>query len=150
MVVPADVDDLIQESLLRAYSGIDQLNDPAKLKYWIFSIMRNVLKDHLRVRQRLSEISLDDEQFKGRLEQLRDKQRREVGGFGRFLQKLLDGLPEKHRDAPIDQYVQGLSVKESATKLGVTPNTVLSYRHRAIQKLKSAFENHGASREGQL
>jgi RNA polymerase sigma-70 factor (ECF subfamily) len=41
----ADADDAVQETCVRAWLGFDQLRDPARVRAWLYRLLRNVLSD---------------------------------------------------------------------------------------------------------
>lgn len=58
---PADAEDLVQESLLRAMRAYDGMRDPTRAKGWLFAIATNAWRDVIRSRGReLKTSSLDD------------------------------------------------------------------------------------------
>jgi RNA polymerase sigma-70 factor (ECF subfamily) len=55
-------EDLTQETFVRAYKYLDALRDDAKFSTWLFSIAKNVAREHLRsAHNRTRKIDLDDE-----------------------------------------------------------------------------------------
>jgi RNA polymerase sigma-70 factor, ECF subfamily len=57
-------DDLVQETLVKALEHADQLRDPERLRGWLFRIMANCWRDHLRtLRPTLDIEALDEELF---------------------------------------------------------------------------------------
>jgi len=58
----AVADDLAQETLAKALERADQLRDPERLRSWLFGIMANCWRDHLRAARPTVDIdALDDE-----------------------------------------------------------------------------------------
>ena len=47
----ADAGDVLQDAILKAYCSYDQLQDPAKFKNWILSIVHNTAVEYLRKRK---------------------------------------------------------------------------------------------------
>src|SRR5215204_767289 len=61
LVQPADVDDVGQESFLRAFRNLDLLADPAKFGVWLRRITFGVSIDHVRAeRSLINTVELDD------------------------------------------------------------------------------------------
>jgi len=55
-------EDLTQETFVRAYKYLDGLRDETKFSTWLFSIAKNVAREHLRSAQHRSQkVDLDDE-----------------------------------------------------------------------------------------
>jgi len=55
-------DDLVQETLVKALLHADQLRDPERLRSWLFGIMANCWRDHLRAVRPTSDIDVLDEE----------------------------------------------------------------------------------------
>ena len=58
----ADAEDLTQETFLKAHSELKKLRDPAQFKYWLYRIARNEVYQKLRKSQRVTVVSIDDEE----------------------------------------------------------------------------------------
>jgi RNA polymerase sigma-70 factor (ECF subfamily) len=55
-------DDLVQETLVKALLHADQLRDPERLRSWLFGIMANCWRDHLRAARPTTDIDVLDEE----------------------------------------------------------------------------------------
>lgn len=49
-------DDLVQETLIKAFKSINQLRDPSLLNSWAYSILANCLRDHYRQHKEMDDI----------------------------------------------------------------------------------------------
>lgn len=106
---------------------------------WLAGIARNVVAGHLRKQARelraVSRISgralLDDPSLE------RITQRLDVERSVRRLYRALDALPEKQRAVVELVAVDGLSLAEAATALGIAPGTARMRYHRARARLQS-------------
>src|SRR5712671_7618796 len=56
----ADVDDLVQETLIRAFRAVDRFRGQCQFRTWLLTIGGNVLKDHGRRVARHKVVSLDE------------------------------------------------------------------------------------------
>jgi DNA-directed RNA polymerase specialized sigma24 family protein len=61
--VRADLEDIVQETLLRAARYRSTLQDPERLRPWVLRIAQNVVRDHRRQEARLPRAELDDGAF---------------------------------------------------------------------------------------
>lgn len=52
----------------------------------------------------------------------------------------IDALPQQQRMAIVCQHVAGLSERETATSLGVSPGAIKTHRHRARAALREAYQ----------
>jgi RNA polymerase sigma-70 factor (ECF subfamily) len=55
-------DDLTQEALARALKHADQLREPAKLRSWLYGILANCWRDHLRALRPMADIDTIEEE----------------------------------------------------------------------------------------
>jgi RNA polymerase sigma factor (sigma-70 family) len=57
----ADVDDVVQETMLRAVRGLGELRDPAAFRSWLVAVALRQMRDHYRARQAAPVADLSDE-----------------------------------------------------------------------------------------
>src|SRR5215204_2433296 len=138
LVQPADVDDVGQESFLRAFRNLDLLADPAKFGVWLRRITFGVSIDHVRAERAhtANRVELDDDAPgdlpSGDPSPLDRLEQREIAA--RVL-SALDRLPARYR-VPLSLYhIDGLSHAKVAHTLGVPEPTVRSLVSRARRKL---------------
>ena len=136
---PADVDDLLQEILLKTYQHLNTVQKPEKLLSWLFQIARNTLIDYYR-KSRV-ETSRQDI-VKGAM--LKDEEPEQYEQVRRELtnciRPFLNQLPEKYREAIEIVDLQGSSQKELAKKLGLSHSAVKSRVQRGRSMLRAKFE----------
>ncbi|RMH87123.1 MAG: sigma-70 family RNA polymerase sigma factor [Actinomyces sp.] len=147
---PADAEDLVQETYLKAYRAYDTFREGTNLKAWMYRILTNTYINGYRARQRRpDETDLDD------VEDLYLYRR--VGGeagatLGRSAEdELLDlfseqevkeaveSLPDHYRLPVLLADVEGFSYKEIAEILDVPIGTVMSRLHRGRKALQKAL-----------
>jgi RNA polymerase sigma-70 factor (ECF subfamily) len=138
---PSDADDVVQETLLRAWrtSGILD-EDPEALRGWLFTVSRHLVIDQARSANRRHEETRDeqpDEPVADRTEQLLD---------AILLQDALASLAPHHREAIVQAYYGGRSTAELARELGVAEGTVKSRLHYGLRALRLAFQERGVTR----
>jgi RNA polymerase sigma-70 factor, ECF subfamily len=123
-------DDLVQETLLKAWQGIDGFEEGTNLKAWLFTILRNTffsecrkLKDQGRAAdgEKAAELAEPPRQ-QGHID-LQD------------LLKALAKLPPDQREALILVGLEGLSYQETACICGCEVGTVKSRVNRARKRL---------------
>src|SRR5271156_5325866 len=99
---PADVDDVVQDAMLRAFRGFDGLRG-GDVKAWLFSIVRNCHLTALAQRERRGFVPLpaQDDSHEG-MELVSASPRPEAVSMRcdeeRNLERLLGGLPPEHRE----------------------------------------------------
>ena len=145
----AEAEDLTQETMLRGYSKLSSLEDPARLVPWLYRIATNVTYDRFRQASfRHRPVSLEEETDSAAenscLEILPDDSPRldkllEQREMSSCVQEYIEDLPDTHRAAILLHDVQGLTNPEIAGMLGVSLATVKIRIHRARNKLRSAL-----------
>lgn len=128
----ADADDLVQQTFLTAQQKLDQVRDPAHVRAWLYTIVRNTFLKQRR-HASSSEVSLDA------IEEPRS-QPVELEVDGEQLQAYLDELPEEFRTPLVLFYFQEFSYREIAQHLSVPIGTVMSRLSRARRHLRAQFQ----------
>jgi RNA polymerase sigma-70 factor (ECF subfamily) len=136
---PADAEDLVQDTLLRAFRGIDGF-DGAHPRAWLLTIMRNAQIN--RTRRRRPELLDDEDAAYERLaategEGAATPEEVVVGEtFDSVVADALGALPDRFRHVVTLVDVDGLSYAEAAGVLGVPVGTVMSRLHRARARMR--------------
>ena len=141
-VSAADADDVLQIAAIRAIENADRLDDPEKVRPWLYQIHRNVIIDV--VRKRASE--------ERKIEELAAEP--EFGASTAVPEALVESvacacsLEQARQLNPRYAAILGLvdigggSLKEAARSLGVTVNTATVRLHRARKALKERLMAH--------
>jgi len=123
-------DDLVQETLLRAWSKSDKFQTGTSLRAWLFTILRNIYYSNYRKRAR--EVQDSDGAYARRLIVSGDQESHlDVEDF----RKALARLPTEQREVLILVGANGLSYEEAATICDVEIGTIKSRLSRARSKL---------------
>src|SRR5207237_8083557 len=143
---PADAEDLVQETFLRAYRGFGGFQAGTNLKAWMYRILTNTFINSYRKKRREPQTVLEDELPDWYLYE-------RLGGRGAVasaestvleaipdedVRAALDALPEGFRMAVWLADVEGSSYREIAEILDIPIGTVMSRLHRgrkALEKL---------------
>jgi RNA polymerase sigma-70 factor (ECF subfamily) len=122
---PGSVDDLVQETYLRALPALPSFRGEVPVQAWLLSIARRVCADDVRRRRRARRLS-------ARLDQMaRDTSAAQSDS----VDDLLDSLEPERRDAFVLTQVLGLSYEEAAAVMGCPIGTVRSRVARARAEL---------------
>src|ERR1700676_2673108 len=143
---PADAEDLVQETYLKAYRAFGSFQAGTNLKAWLYKILTNTFINSYRAKKRRPEESeLDDtEDFYlyrrlGGLEAAaadRTPQTEVLEAIPEAVVKeALESLPEQFRMAVLLADVEGFSYKEIAEIMDVPIGTVMSRLHRGRKQL---------------
>jgi len=153
---PADAEDLVQETYLRAFRFRDRFIPDSNLRAWLFKILSNTAISRFRhLSHEQGDTSLDD---MGEFELYGQAAGNRGGGLGesaeeQALNQILDidvrhaleELPEPFRLAVLLSDVEGFSYKEIADVLDVPLGTVMSRLFRGRRMLRSRLEEYARS-----
>ncbi|UQA97068.1 RNA polymerase sigma factor [Streptomyces halobius] len=142
----ADAEDLVQDTLLRAYRAVDRF-DGEHPRAWLLTIMRRAeMNRHRRRRPHL----LDDPDTD--LDRLASTPAGPDAGpeeivvgeaFDEVVDAALADLPDKHRQVVRLVDIDGLSYAEAAGLLDVPEGTVMSRLHRARKRIRARLTAAG-------
>jgi RNA polymerase sigma-70 factor (ECF subfamily) len=133
-------DDLVQETLLKAWSNSDSFQAGTNLRAWLFTILRNTYYSLYRRRGR--EVQDSDGLYANRIATAAPQDSAmEMREFRVALAK----LSEEHREALLLVGASGFSYEEAAEMCGVAVGTVKSRVNRARTKLAELLGIRGPS-----
>jgi RNA polymerase sigma-70 factor (ECF subfamily) len=133
----ADLDDLVQETFIRAFRAVDRFRGQCQFRTWLLTIGGNVLKDHGRRAGREKVVPLD-EQLRAR-----DGDPHEQAEAGEAEARLVAGLkqlPRLQREVFLLRAQQGLEYDEIAAALNTTAGAARVHYHHAVKRLKEAMQ----------
>jgi RNA polymerase sigma-70 factor (ECF subfamily) len=126
-------EDVVQETLIRAWKSREELKDPAAARPWLFTIVR---REHARLfeRKRLPTVDVDE------VEALGDPALASDGDVGLLdLRRAIMQLPDEYREPLVLQVLGGLSTTEIAAELNLTQAAVLTRLFRARNRLRTIY-----------
>ena len=126
----AAADDLVQDTLERAWSRLQQWRAGSDMRAWLFGIMHNLRVDQLR-RPRLPTQSLDEDDFEvpTRATQTDELELRD-------LESALGRVPDEQREVLLLVALEEMSYVEIAATLGIPVGTVMSRLSRGRERLR--------------
>jgi RNA polymerase sigma-70 factor (ECF subfamily) len=119
-----DVDDLVQDVFISAYTRLRELRDPGAFGGWLATIARNRATDYLR--QTHDQVDLPDEMPGG------DAIEAETFAVLDVVRK----LPEAYRETLLMRLVEGMTGAEISARSGLTPASVRVNLHRGMKLLR--------------
>jgi RNA polymerase sigma-70 factor (ECF subfamily) len=145
----SDADDLVQETMLKAYRAWNQFTPGTNAKAWLLTILRHAFINEYRRRTRRPEtVDIDTIEPFAVFPEVQDDDP-QGAFFDRIVDdevlRAIDTLPEAFRETLVLSDVEGLSYQEVAGILGVPVGTVKSRLFRARHLLQSKLYDYAVS-----
>ena len=154
---PADAEDLVQETYLKAYRSFHTFEDGSNLRAWLYRILTNTFINSYRAKQRRpDETDLDDIEDLYLYKQINTTR---DTGLGRSaeeslmemlpddeVKQALEALPDNFRLPVILADVEGFAYKEIAEMLDIPIGTVMSRLHRGRKQMQKALHDYALAR----
>jgi RNA polymerase sigma-70 factor (ECF subfamily) len=150
---PSDAEDLVQESMTRAYAGLRHFTPGTNSRAWLFRILANTFVSTYRKRQReLGQVMSSE--FESLLTvavdtataPARTSESAEDAVLGQFVysdvRRALEELPECYRATVYLADVEGYPYRDIAEMLKVPVGTVMSRLHRARGMLRQRLATY--------
>ena len=140
----AEVEDVMQQAYLRAFSRLDQFRGEARFSTWMIAIALNEAR--ARLRRRASEATLDDGTedvvpVPGLAEAPRTDPEEQASAreLVELAEHAVDWLPTDLRTVFVLRTIEGLDTADAAAALGVSEDVVKTRLHRARSSLRAAL-----------
>ena len=132
--------ELVQDTMLRAWKALDRLREEKAAKQWLITILRRELARHY-ARNRPQTVDSDDMP-------LADEATPgpEDNAESRVLRRAMEALEPAYREPLVMQVLLGLSVEEIANTMELNQNTVLTRLFRARKQLATVLSDEPAAR----
>jgi RNA polymerase sigma-70 factor, ECF subfamily len=143
---PSDADDLVQETMLKAYRAWDQYEKGTNAKAWLLTILRHAFINEYRRRTRHPEtVDLDKIEPYAVFPEVQDEDP-QGAFFDRIVDdqvlRAIDQLPVVFRETLVLSDVEGMSYQEIAGILEIPVGTVKSRLFRARQLLQGKLYDY--------
>jgi RNA polymerase sigma-70 factor (ECF subfamily) len=130
------LEDIVQQTVLKALTHADQFRSDSTLKTWLTSIARNEVRQMHRSKWRACTVPLTDNL---QVDRSPSTKFRSSGYHARereaLVRQAVSRLPQSYRCVVELCELQDISLQEAARKLSLTLAAVKSRRHRAREKL---------------
>ena len=128
----SDVDDVLQDALMKTFRNISSLKSSGKIKPWLFQIANNALMDHYRRVERDNSISAENLWY--------DDEENSQHAFEGCLDSFLSALPPESGDLLRKIEIEGVSQKDYAEEIGISYSTLKSRVQSSRKQLRGLFE----------
>jgi RNA polymerase sigma-70 factor (ECF subfamily) len=139
---PVEADDVLQETFLRLLRVADRVDDGFNVMAWLHRVAANICLTQLRTARRVTLVDSDSEPMRAEEDGRRTGQpeaayemthAREI--FGRVVRR----LPDQQRICLVLREVEGLSYRDIADRLSVSPGSIESLLFRARRRFRDEF-----------
>lgn len=134
----SDVDDVVQEVLLKVRRGHDHLRDPERFGAWVYRLAKNAIVDHQRQAQRWD--PLGDASPEVDLVDPAEPEDRLPARLAQVMVSLVESLPDPYREAVTLVELEGLTNAEAAARLGLSVSGMKSRVQRGRRMLRDTLE----------
>ena len=132
-----DVEEVVQDTFVRAFGSIDSFRADSALRTWLFTIERRLILDRRRAeRRRLDEASIGDADAATEFDALDGLVAEEAEGRVR---RAVERLSRMQREVFLLRVNEGLSYKEIAEVVGSTEGAARVHYHNAIRAVKESL-----------
>jgi RNA polymerase sigma-70 factor, ECF subfamily len=128
-----EVDDLVQETLFRAFRRLATWRGEASFRSWLFTVGGNVLRDQFRSQKKRRALSLEDHDVPNQSDPHSELAAVEAED------RIRDGLarlPRLQREVFLLRTLEATDYDEIARVLGTTPGAARVHYHHAVKRLK--------------
>ncbi|WP_294337694.1 RNA polymerase sigma factor [uncultured Clostridium sp.] len=144
----SQIEDILQDAYVKAFSSLDKLEDPEKFQGWLDTIVINRCKDFLKKKKPTlfsdmasensndgSTLDFEDSQENDRIE-FKPEETVDYGETKRLIAEMLDRMPEDQKMCLLMYYYEEMSVRQIAEAMDCSEGTIKSRLNYARKNLK--------------
>jgi RNA polymerase sigma-70 factor (ECF subfamily) len=135
--------DIAQESFIAAYGGLKTFKQDAKFSSWLYSIVLNKCRDHLRLTK--ENIPIDDISDIRPGSGISPEQAVAVQESNDMLQQALGALPAEYREVLVLKHIEELDYQEISVITGASVAALKVRAHRGREMLRKILEKSGVT-----
>ena len=144
----SQIEDILQDAYVKAFSSLDKLEDPEKFQGWLDTIVINRCKDFLKKKKPTlfsdmasensddgSILEFEDSRENDRME-FKPEETVDYGETKRLIAEMLDRMPEDQKMCLLMYYYEEMSVRQIAEAMDCSEGTIKSRLNYARKNLK--------------
>ena len=144
----SQIEDIMQDAYVKAFSSLDKLEEPEKFQGWLDTIVINRCKDFLKKKKPTlfsdmasensddgSVLEFEDSQENDRME-FKPEETVDYGETKRLIAEMLDRMPEDQKMCLLMYYYEEMSVRQIAEAMDCSEGTIKSRLNYARKNLK--------------
>jgi RNA polymerase sigma-70 factor, ECF subfamily len=143
-----EAEDIVQESYVRAFTHLDGFRGDSTLATWLSRIVINEALGRLRKTRRAERfVATDDPRQQAEiipfpLNASTDDPERAMAQrqILKLVEEATDSLPDAYRTVFVARVIEGMSIEETASLLGLRPETVKTRLHRARSLVRKELD----------
>ena len=136
-----DTNDVLQETFVRVFKGIDNFRGESKLGTWMHSIAYREALGHIQRNKRMLKGDWDGLIIEN-VKQLEEDAHYTGDDMQRRLQAMVAALPEKQRAVFIMKYYEEKKYTEIAAITGTSVGALKASFHHAVEKIKQDIQHN--------
>lgn len=137
--VREEVDELVQDTFVRAFQSLDSFRADSQLRTWLFTICKRLLLDRLRAERRRRDVAEVDERDAATEYDALDTM---VGDeLAERLREAVSGLTDLQREVFSLRVNEGMAYAEIAQAVGSTEGACRVHYHNAIKAIKERLHD---------
>ncbi len=136
----ADVDDVVQDVLLRMHRSVASLRDEERFGPWVYQVARSAIADHQRASARHPLARDDGPELATSAAPEDDDDRSVARELAAVLAPFVAALPSPYREALTLTELEGVSQKDAATMLDISVSGMKSRVQRGREHLRASLE----------
>lgn len=129
-----EVDDLLQEILIKTFKNLHSVKSQSSIKSWLFQIANHVIIDFYRKQEKSQTVNADDLWYSQ--EEISAQK-----ALSACIEPFIQALPKEEAELLTAIDIQGQSQKEYAANLGISYSTLKSRVQKARNELRGVFED---------
>ena len=135
---PGEIDEIVQDTFVRAFGSLDGFRGDSSFRTWLFSIERRLMLDRRRAeRRRPAGVEIAEEHAATEFDALDEL----VGDEAQArVRNAIRRLTATQREVFVLRVMEGLSYKEIASAVGTTEGAARVHYHNAMRSVKEFLD----------